>query len=780
MANLSDISSKVSQAKNTATKAVQNTVNQANKLLNSASGTMNNVFGSSLSSLAKTFPTISSIFGNAKGDSSILSLIGGDVIKGTLETNHKLQSLLSSASAAIASPVSFLSRSINDVIKSASTLASGTGLKLLSGIGSSALNYVSKAVGFAINTATDLSKAVNTITSSVSGLISGVTSGISGFLGGIGNAVSSVLGGIGGFVSSLIGGIASSLNFGGDTVNPLMSILNGAAGIILNLTADSIDNAGNINYNSRYNYNYTGSNDTDSVYKALTGKKDSYKVTSLHVTIEDKKTTKSNSKPSSTKSTSTSKKNSTKTASTTKTTAKKGKKSTTTTTTTKKKTQATTSTSTSNTSGASGTTNTNTSTNNNATKSKSKATTTTTTTVTTKTETTANGKPAAISFVDSDAQPVYLQTLKYLSNDMKKLLASSSMTANTNTTQRKMESLAESVDEILNSNMITAAGSQEAVQEKIAAYTVSMKDKIINAKNAENKVSTALYREAKDLCPNVTNNKVVKASYKDKYNVLMNIAAENGETDLIKQLASCRTPQEEDYFDDITIRALKDSLDTVISNGDAETYLAIQEMVGQENIEVNKLKLLALAANIVNTTEHKSSFKKMLQNFNMNIGDILSPDGYELKDDLYGSLYKLNTQDKKFFNGYDNIYMIIHLNPNSQFEIASKLLEQVTSNKMEEFYMEYVDKYACYGFTWRYKGERYIHHLAPDYCLVQHVDDKYSVTTKVKFNKKIYNCNAVVAICTSEGGKSLSLDALDLSTRKLTQSAFYLYNQKSA
>ena len=775
MANLSDISSKVSQAKATATKAVQNTVNQANKLLNSASGTMNNVFGSSLSSLAKTFPTISSIFGNAKGDSSILSLIGGDVIKGTLETNHKLQSLLSSASAAIASPVSFLSRTINDVIKSASTLASGTGLKLLSGIGSSALNYVSKAVGFAINTATDLSKAVNTITSSVSGLISGVTSGISGFLGGIGNAVSSVLNGIGGFVSSLIGGIASSLNFGGDTVNPLMSILNGAAGIILNLTADSIGNAGNVGSNSRYNYNYTGSNDTDSVYKALTGKKDSYKVTSLHVEIEDKKTTKSNSKPSSTKSTSTSKKNSKKTASTTKTTTKKGKKSTTTTTTTKKKT---TPTSTSNTSSTSGIAST--STNSNTSKNKSKITTTTTTTVITKTETTANGKPAAISFVDSNAQPVYLQTLKYLSNDMKKLLASSSMTANTNTTQRKMESLAESVDEILNSNMITAAGSQEAVQEKIAAYTVSMKDKIINAKNAENKVSTALYREARDLCPNVTNNKVVKASYKDKYNVLMNIAAENGETDLIRQLASCRTPQEEDYFDDITIKALKDSLDTVISNGDAETYLAIQEMVGRENIEVNKLKLLALAANIVNTTEHKSSFKRMLQNFNMSIGDILSPDGYELKDDLYSSLYKLNTKDKKFFNGYDNIYMIIHLNPNSQFEIASKLLEQVTSNKMEEFYMEYVDKYACYGFTWRYKGERWIHHLAPDYCLVQHMNGKYSVTTKTKFDKKIYNCNAVVAICTSEGGKSLSLDALDLSTRKLTQSAFYLYNQKSA
>ena len=739
MANLNDLSSKVQSASSSIQKKAQSTVNQANKLLNSASGTLSNVFGSSLKSLANTFPTISSIFKNVKNDSSILALMGGNVLKGSLETNHKLQSLLSSASSAIASPVSFISKSINDVVKSATTLAASTGMKLLSGIGSNALGYIGKAVGYAINTATDLTKAIGSITGGLSRAISSVTSGIGNFVSSIIQPISST---ISNFMSALTGGIGSSLNFGGDLLNPLMDILNGAAGMMLNINSDSIYGGYNGYYNENYNYNVSNNRNGDSAYKALTKNgKDNFTVTGVSVSIEKLSSTTNNPKTSTSSSTSKSKKS--KSSSNTNTTKKKG--TTSTTTTTKKSTK--------------------------------KATTTTTTKTTQKT---SNNLPSLLSFLDSDSSVVSKDILKLLDNYTKSLIATTSMTANNNLTQRKMRSLAETIDKIVNNNLIAVAGSEEAVQEKIAKYTVATNDATINNKNASNGTSTALYKEAKDLCPYVTNNKTVDTSLKDKYNVLMNMAAENGETNLIKQLASCQTDGEEDYFDEVTVKALKDAIDTIISNGDADTYLAIQEMVGQENIVIDKTKLLALAANIVDTPEQKKSYKKVLTNFNLILNDILSPNNYQMQDNNTANPLNAYQNSLKYIQSDQGTLLTIHLNVVTQYEIAKRLLEQVTNNQMAEYYMEYLPKFNCYGFTWRYKGERVIHHLPPDYCLVYNPNKKYSVIPKVKFNRCVLNCNSVVAVSSTKGGKSLVVDSIGLNNQKMAQSAFYLYSQKSA
>lgn len=132
-----------------------------------------------------------------------------------------------------------------------------------------------------------------------------------------------------------------------------------------------------------------------------------------------------------------------------------------------------------------------------------------------------------------------------------------------------------------------------------------------NGNNVDNQYGSAtssdidkLYSAANSICGGIGLSELVNFQQnKDLYDILLQYAANLGLTDLILQMQNCGKGKTA-YFDDRSKNLLKSlSLDTA-KNGNASTYLAIQNSVGASNMNNAKQESLAL---IANSTTSKSS-----------------------------------------------------------------------------------------------------------------------------------------------------------------------------
>lgn len=195
---------------------VSNLQNQASQIMGSVAGEASSLINSSLSQITSAFPSAAKdLFGTLNMDISSLVNKSMDQFVGLKEVNSKIESLASDSAGAIANPVSFISKPLNDVMQGVSTLPQGMGVKdALSGLSPDSLSNLSKSVGFSIDSGSDFTKALNTVTSDLSSKISGgsssLTSMISDVVGPVTSSVNSFAGSFMSGISSTISGVVNS------------------------------------------------------------------------------------------------------------------------------------------------------------------------------------------------------------------------------------------------------------------------------------------------------------------------------------------------------------------------------------------------------------------------------------------------------------------------------------------------------------------------------------------------------------------------------------------
>ena len=206
---------------------------QANALLSQGTS----LLSSSLSGIASSFPDAATqLFTKVNLDTGSLTDIASDVLKGPKETNTKIKSLASDAAAALAQPVSFISKPVTDTIKGTDTMTQGAGLQnLLSDMTSLDISNISKATGIDISNSSDLSSIITNVTNELA-------SNIRDIPGTLKEMSSSVLEPIVStskdFVGNLVSGINNSLNSGLSSVSSVVSsVIDGTQ----NLTSSVIE-----------------------------------------------------------------------------------------------------------------------------------------------------------------------------------------------------------------------------------------------------------------------------------------------------------------------------------------------------------------------------------------------------------------------------------------------------------------------------------------------------------------------------------------------------------
>lgn len=244
--------SKISSMMNTdtLTSTMGNLQQMASDQLKSLQGKADSLFGASIDSIASSFPDAAKqLFSQVNPQAGMLGSLG-DLTKGPKETDDKLQSLASDSAEAIASPVSFVTKPINDAIKGIDTQSKGMGVKdLLSGMDSFDISNISKSVGFNITSSSDMSKAISSVTNSLSGQIRDIPSMMSSLSSSIGAPITSSLKDFQGGLMSGIKEIASSvssstglgelLSAGSNLTGSALSILPPSVRSAISYSADS-------------------------------------------------------------------------------------------------------------------------------------------------------------------------------------------------------------------------------------------------------------------------------------------------------------------------------------------------------------------------------------------------------------------------------------------------------------------------------------------------------------------------------------------------------------
>lgn len=205
--------------KSLASSMEQQVAEEFKNLTSSASGALN----SSLNQIASSFPDAAkSLFATSDPLSKSLSSYSAELTKGAKETSSKVTSLASDAAQAIAKPVSFVSKPIDTSIQGTDTMAKGTSLKdYKPEQNKEETSILSKATGWAVETSSDVAKAIKDITGDLSEKISGVVSEKKELLSGsLGDVIGPATSEVKDFAGSLMGGVksATSTVFGGEGI----------------------------------------------------------------------------------------------------------------------------------------------------------------------------------------------------------------------------------------------------------------------------------------------------------------------------------------------------------------------------------------------------------------------------------------------------------------------------------------------------------------------------------------------------------------------------------
>lgn len=111
-------------------------------------------------------------------------------------------------------------------------------------------------------------------------------------------------------------------------------------------------------------------------------------------------------------------------------------------------------------------------------------------------------------------------------------------------------------------------------------------------------VISKYYDQLVRLCPDLTmpENIVDYGNNKTLFDALLNLLAESGASDLLRQLISCPASNSL-YFDDSSVKVLQDAALTARQNGDVATYYAILGKLGRENMPNIREDLIVINAN---------------------------------------------------------------------------------------------------------------------------------------------------------------------------------------
>lgn len=202
---------------------VNELANQAKSAI-SASPSADSILSSSLSSIASSFSTsASSLFSNTNKDTSPLSSIKSDIL-GKKETDSQIKSLASGTIDAIANPVSFITKSIDDSIKGIDTTVSGISELLNSNI----VDNISKATGNAITSIGELTQSISSVTNELASQVSNITNQVTSSISNIGKTIAPVVSSISEFTGSLMSGIKSTINA---VTSPVQQLLGSATSL---------------------------------------------------------------------------------------------------------------------------------------------------------------------------------------------------------------------------------------------------------------------------------------------------------------------------------------------------------------------------------------------------------------------------------------------------------------------------------------------------------------------------------------------------------------------
>lgn len=136
-----------------------------------------------------------------------------------------------------------------------------------------------------------------------------------------------------------------------------------------------------------------------------------------------------------------------------------------------------------------------------------------------------------------------------------------------------------------------------------------------------------LYSAAASICPGVS-----RANYtnyrqnKDLFDLLMQLAAELGMGDLLRQMSKCNNGGT--YFDSRTSTLLKQSSYGVAYNGDASTYGILTELLGAQNMPRSKNNLRVLNANMPGTATNIQAYNRNLNAYGYDTRDLIEDDYY--------------------------------------------------------------------------------------------------------------------------------------------------------
>lgn len=149
---------------------IQNVAKQATGAIQSViaklSSSAGSILGNSLGNLSKMFPTASTdIFAKLTPNAPIMSAITGDMSKGKKETDSKIKTFGASSAEAISSPVSFISKPLNDLIRGIDAVLPGGVNTVVRGLSSLSKGNLSKATGMSITDDASVNVAMNSVTS---------------------------------------------------------------------------------------------------------------------------------------------------------------------------------------------------------------------------------------------------------------------------------------------------------------------------------------------------------------------------------------------------------------------------------------------------------------------------------------------------------------------------------------------------------------------------------------------------------------------------------------
>lgn len=144
---------------------VEGMVQEGLKAIQSAAG---GILGSSLGQISGLFPNgVGDIFSAINPTAGPLSTFAGDLTKGKKETDSMLKSFGADSAEAIANPVAFITKPVNDVIRGVDTVVQGGINTATPELSATVMDNLSKASGMNVTDNASANKATYSITNSM-------------------------------------------------------------------------------------------------------------------------------------------------------------------------------------------------------------------------------------------------------------------------------------------------------------------------------------------------------------------------------------------------------------------------------------------------------------------------------------------------------------------------------------------------------------------------------------------------------------------------------------